>query len=88
VRKNCFLLLRMKLLVLLLSALVIIWFLSRPKLIKTCPEDYYYAPWAASGTKCLPVGSASSASGVSSDASIYRPKTDLMIPADFVKINI
>lgn len=78
----------MMLLVLLLTALVLVWFFSRPGVVKPCPEDYYYAPWAASGTKCVPVGSESSATGVSPDAFMYHPKTDPMFPADFVKINI
>lgn len=78
----------MKLLVLLLIALALIWFFSRSMKVKSCPEDYYYAPWAASGSSCIPIGSESSATGVSPDAFMYRPKTDPMIPADFVKINI
>jgi hypothetical protein len=65
------------LLVVILAILVI----RRPKLVKTCPIGYYYAPWAASGTECIPIGEASSEAGISTDSKIPEMYSPKMSPA-------
>jgi hypothetical protein len=49
--------------------------------IKTCPLGYYYAPWAATGTECMPIGEASSEAGISSDSKIPEMYSPKMSPA-------
>jgi len=65
------------LLVVILAVLV----LRRPKLVKTCPPGYYYAPWAATGTECMPIGEASSEAGISTDSKIPEMYSPKMSPA-------
>jgi len=65
--------------IILLVAILAVLIMRRPaKLLeKKCPAGYYYAPWAASGTQCLPIGEPSSEAGISTDSKIpvmYSPK--------------
>jgi len=67
--------------VLLVAILAILVLRRSPKLIKTCPMGYYYAPWAATGTECMPIGEASSEAGISSDSKIPEMYSPKMSPA-------
>jgi hypothetical protein len=67
--------------IVLLVAILVVLVLRRPKLVKTCPIGYYYAPWAASGTECMPIGEASSEAGISTDSKIPEMYSPKMSPA-------
>ncbi len=67
--------------IVLLVAILAVLVLRRPKLVKTCPPGYYYAPWAASGTECMPIGEASSEAGISTDSKIPEMYSSKMSPA-------
>jgi len=68
--------------VILLVAILVALILRRPaKLLAKCPKGYYYAPWAASGTQCLPIGEPSSEAGISTDSKIPEMYSPKMSPA-------
>lgn len=69
--------------IVLLVAILAVLVLRRPspKLIKKCPLGYYYAPWAASGTECMPIGEASSEAGISTDSKVPEMYSPKMSPA-------
>jgi len=63
--------------VLLVIILAVLIYKNRKTMIPSCPRGYYYAPWAASGTRCLPISQPSSEAGISTDSKIpdmYSPK--------------
>jgi len=64
----------------LLAILVILW-MRRGTIVKKCPAGYYYAPWASSGSACIPIGISSSEAGVSTDATRPEVYCTLMSPA-------
>ena len=65
----------------LIFAVIIYMLMPKPTLSKNCPAGYYYAPWASSGTECIPIGIASSEAGVSTDATRPGVYSTLMTPA-------
>lgn len=73
----------MKLIIIvLLVAILAVLILRHPKLTtKECPKGYYYAPWAASGTQCLPIGEPSSEAGISTDSTVPQMYSPKMSPA-------
>jgi hypothetical protein len=73
----------MKLIIIvLLVAILVALMLRRPNMLtKECPKGYYYAPWAASGTQCLPIGEPSSEAGISTDSTVPQMYSPKMSPA-------
>lgn len=74
----------MKLIIIvLLVAILAVLILRRPTPVATkeCPKGYYYAPWAASGTQCLPIGEPSSEAGISTDSTVPQMYSPKMSPA-------
>ncbi len=67
--------------IVLLVAILAVLIIRRPTLVKTCPSGYYYAPWASSGTECIPIGASSSEAGISSDSKIPEMYSSKMSPA-------
>jgi len=67
--------------IVLLVAILVVLMLRRPTLTKECPRGYYYAPWAASGTQCLPIGEPSSEAGISTDSTVPQMYSPKMSPA-------
>jgi len=60
---------------------VLLYKQTQPKLTPKCPKGYYYAPWASSGTQCIPIGEASSEAGVSTDVNVPQMYSPKMSPA-------
>lgn len=65
----------------LLAFAVIIYMLMPKQVLIQCPAGYSYAPWASSGTACIPIGSSSSEAGVSPGAIQSGVQDTPMFPA-------
>lgn len=68
--------------VFLLMAILIVLLYKRQKVEVKCPAGYSYAPWAASGSACVPIGVPYSSAGVSFDATRPVPYDTPMFPAN------
>jgi hypothetical protein len=68
--------------VFMLMVILIVLLYKRQKVEVKCPAGYSYAPWAASGTACVPIGVPSSSAGISADATRPMPYDTPMFPAN------
>jgi len=72
----------MELAIALMLFIILIVLLHKQKNTVKCPVGYYYAPWASSGSACLPIGITSSEAGVSTDATRPQVYDSPIFPAD------